>query len=223
MIYVIGAGGVGSWLCPSLILLTNPENITVVDGDKLEAKNLNRQLFTPEQVGCYKSTALASLYRCNAIADWYNFGSIAHTPDDWLFGCVDNHPARLAVIKACDRFKCRAIIAANETHSAEAYLYDPEWRDSRRDPRVLDQSMLTDTAGDPQRAAMGCTGEAQRANRQLVSANFMAAGLAQHLFVLWHMEVPKMDRAVIPHLPRKLVANLSALETHKVGTDEIPA
>lgn len=217
MIYVIGAGGGGSWLTPALCMLTEPTNVTVIDGDTLEKKNLNRQLFTEAHIGQNKAEALASLYRCLSMADWYNCGVIAHDETDWIFSCVDNHTARCAILKACDRYGCRAIVAANEMFSAEAYIYDPEWRDTKHDPRVIDPAMLDDTTGDPQRAAIGCTGEVQRANRQLVTANFMAVGLAQHLYVLWAMEFPKLDKSLLPHMPRKLIANMSNLETIKIG------
>lgn len=217
MIYVIGAGGGGSWLTPALCLLTEPKQVTVIDGDKLEKKNLNRQLFTEEHIGRYKAEALANVYKCKHLSDWYNCGIIEHDESDWIFSCVDNHPARCSILKACDRYGCRAIIAANEMFSSEAYVYLPEWRDTKHDPRIIDPAMLTDVDGDPQRAAIGCTGEVQRANRQLVSANFMAVGLAQHLYVAWAMEFPKLDKALLPHMPRKMIANLSALETIKVG------
>ena len=61
-----------------------------------------------------------------------------------------------------------------------------------------------------------CTGEAQKANPQLVSANFMAAALAQQLFVLWIMEKPKLDSEVVSKLPFHLRSNLSRLEFIRV-------
>jgi len=56
----------------------------------------------------------------------------------------------------------------------------------------------------------------QETNRQLVSANLMAAALAEHLFVLWHMRAPRMDRETIELLPHKFAANLSKLETYNL-------
>jgi hypothetical protein len=48
----------------------------------------------------------------------------------------------------------------------------------------------------------------------LVSANLMAAALAEHLFVLWQMRAPRMDRETVAMLPHKFAANLTKLETH---------
>ena len=213
MNHIIGAGGVGSWLCPSLCLLRRPEEVTVIDGDRLELKNLNRQLFTQEQVGQFKSDALASRYGCRSIPEWYYAGLFEVDPRDWLICVVDNHPARKAALESCDFYKCCAIFAANETHSSEAYVYRPEWKGGPLDPRIYYPEINTDGRGDPRRAAIGCTGEAQEANRQLVSANFMAAALALHLYVVWAMEAPKLERESRKHLPFKIVNNLSKTET----------
>ena len=214
--YIIGAGGVGSWLAPAICLLKSPKEVTIVDGDILERKNLNRQLFTKADIGKPKSDALAAKYGCASEPKWYSHGSLHLDKTDWLLVGVDNHPARRSVLESCDAFGCKAIFGANEVTSAEAFYYQPDWKDSELDPRVYYPEINTDKSGDPTRAAIGCTGEAQVANRQLVSANFMAAALMQHLLVVWHLEFPKMGKEAFPHLPFKLVQNLSQSETFKV-------
>lgn len=214
--YIIGAGGVGSWLCPSLCLLQSPKQVTLVDGDRLEDKNLNRQLFGKGDIGKNKATALASRYGCAAYPHYYSQHLLDHGSGDVLLGCVDNHPARRDILAMCDYAGCRAIIAGNETHSSEAFYYQPDWKDSPLDPRAYYPEILTDTAGDPRGRQAGCTGQAQRDNPQLVSANAMAASLAQHLIVLWIMEAPKLDRETIPSLPFHLKVNLSRLESIRV-------
>lgn len=216
MIYIIGCGGVGSWLAPSINLLLFKEKITLIDGDDLEEKNLNRQLFSESDIGRNKADALAEKYKVKSIAQYYSIGMMEHSPSDWLLVCVDNNPARISALQSCDTFGCKAIFAANETHSAEAYIYMPEWRNTKHDPRKYYPELLSNSAGDPLRRGIGCTGEAQVANPQLVSANYMAAALLQHLLVLWKMEVPTIDKEVWPRLPYKLVANLSKLETHRL-------
>lgn len=213
--YIIGAGGVGSWVAPALCLLVGPKNVCLIDGDVLEKKNLNRQLFEPDQVGQNKAEALAVKYGCDFIAKWYSFGLLEHTRDDRLLVCVDNHPARLAALMACDFEGCSGIFAANETHSSEAYFYQPPWRSSNLDPRITDPTMLTDRSGDPQAGAAGCTGEAQAQNPQLVTANLSAASLALHLYVVWYLEARKLARDTLPHLPHKLVQNLTKSESFK--------
>jgi hypothetical protein len=215
MNYIIGCGGVGSAIVPSFCLLKPPQEVTLIDGDKIELKNLNRQMFDLRQVGMNKAGALAGRYGCRFIPEWFARGKIRHQRNDWLICLVDNHRTRLETIEVCDESGCQAIFAANETHSSEAYYYRRQWKGTNRDPRVYYPEINNDQTGDPRAASIGCTGEAQETNRQLVSANLMAAALAEHLFVLWNMKAPRMDRETIEVLPYKFVANLSKLETFK--------
>jgi len=214
--YVIGAGGVGSWLTPSLCLLLGPRKVVVVDGDRLEEKNLNRQLFRREHLGQNKAIALAGLYGCLSRPEYFAMGRFTVQPEDWLITLVDNHPARRAALNEADMRGCRVLIAANETHSAEAYYYEPQWRGGSLDPRTYFPEILTGTDGDPMGEAIGCTGEAQEENPQLVSANSLAASLAMHLFVLWHLEAPKLESETLPSLPYRLVANLTKLQSFRI-------
>ncbi len=220
-IYIIGCGGVGSWLAPALALLTSPESIVLMDADKLEEKNLNRQLFKKSDIGKTKSDALAEQYKCRSIPEWFTEGLIELEPEDWLIVCVDNHVARRAALYEADRYGCKCIIAANETHSAEAYFYERKWRESAIDPRVYYPDILTDRSGDPQRAAIGCTGQAQVANPQLVTSNSLAASLAGHLFALWHLEAKNFTKKTEPYMPYHLVASMTRLTTHLIK-DKIP-
>jgi hypothetical protein len=214
MNYLIGCGGVGSALVPSFCLLKNPTDVTLIDGDRIETKNLNRQMFDARQVGMNKAQALAARHGCHARPEWFARGKLRHYRTDWLLCLVDNHRTRLEVLEVCDESGCQAIIAANEMHSAEAYYYRRSWNGTERDPRHYYPELTTDRSGDPRAAAIGCTGEVQERYRQLVSANLMAAALAEHLFVLWSLKAPRMDRETVERLPHKLVANLSRLETH---------
>jgi hypothetical protein len=215
MNYIIGCGGVGSAIVPSLCLLKSPESITLIDGDSIEEKNLNRQMFDRTQIGQNKARALGEKYGCHFVSDWFARGKIRHQRTDWLICLVDNHRARLETLEVCDETGCQAIFAANETHSSEAYYYRKAWKGTAKDPRVYYPEMNTDATGDPRSSVIGCTGEAQERNRQLVSANFMAAALAEHLFVLWNLKAPRMDRETISALPYKFAANLTKLETYK--------
>ena len=196
-------------------LLKSPGEITLIVGDTLERKNLNRQMFDASQVGMNKAQALAARYRCHFIPEWFARGKINHQRSDWLLCLVDNHRTRLETLEACDDHGCQAIFAANEMHSSEAYYYRRTWKGTARDPRVYYPEINTDQSGDPRATSIGCTGEVQENNRQLVSANLMAAALAEHLFVLWQMKAPRLDQETVARLPYKLVANLSQLETFK--------
>lgn len=210
MIYIVGVGGVGSFLAEAMVRLVDPVLVTLIDGDTLEAKNLDRQLFTKEQIGMNKAVALGAKLKCKSIDQFFNAHLIALGEDDWIMCCVDNNPARKAVLEAADGANCKVIFAANEVHSSEAYVYLGTWQDHEfLDPRLYYPEILTDNSGNPESIRIGCTGEAQQANRQLVTANFMAASLAAHLYVVWAMERPRLDDATMAYLPIKLFQNLT--------------
>ncbi len=80
-----------------------------------------------------------------------------------------------------------------------------------RDPRVYYPEINTDRSGDPRATSIGCTGEAQTNNRQLVSANLMAATLGPGILTMssWNLKAPRMDggETVAKVLPSKFVAN----------------
>lgn len=210
MIYIIGCGGVGSWLTEAMARLVDKDNLTLVDGDTLEEKNLDRQLFTAEQIGENKAVALAGRMGIKSVLDrWYSQYEVEHNRSDWLLCCVDNNPGRLACLAASDMYDCVSIFAANEVHSSEAYVYRPEWKDTPLDPRSYIPELVSDTTGNPLARGSGCTGEAQAQNRQLVTANFMAAALAAHMFVVWAMEGPKTKPESRAYLPYRLNQNLT--------------
>jgi hypothetical protein len=213
MNYIIGCGGVGSAIAPSFCLLKS--DVTLIDGDIIERKNLDRQMFDAGQIGMNKAQALAAKCGCRFIPEWFARGKINHARNDWLLCLVDNHRTRLEALEVCDEYGCQAILAANEMHSAEAYYYRRAWKGSPRDPRVYYPEINTDRSADPRAASIGCTGEIQENNRQLVSANLMAAALVEHLYVLWHLKAPRMDRDTVARLPHKFAANLSQLETSR--------
>lgn len=215
---IIGCGGVGSWLAHSMAKLIEPKNILLVDGDTLEEKNLDRQLFSMEDIGRNKAEALADLLKCDCVPSWYSMTTMRHEPMDYLFGCVDNHPARNSILRACDFNECCAILGANETLSAEAYFYNPDWQGTPLDPRVYYPEIVKVTDNDPRNGAVNvnCTGEEQEKNRQLVTANFMAAALMQHLFVAYAIEGPQLDENGRKHLPCRLSTTLSRMTLTKI-------
>src|SRR5262245_49713273 len=112
--YVIGCGGGGSWLVPKLKKLVWQDNeICLIDGDTLEEKNLDRQLFDEEHLGKNKALALADKYDIDQAIDMFFHSnmvlnlegeSLGLTADDILWCCADNHACRREVLISCDRY-----------------------------------------------------------------------------------------------------------------------
>lgn len=109
-ILVVGAGGIGSYLVPFLVKAsqTLPLDITVMDFDIVEEKNLLYQNYEPEDVGKNKAEVLAERYgvwaRPERLVSYSQLEGY-----DLIVLAVDNHEARKIVWKSGkDWVDCRA-------------------------------------------------------------------------------------------------------------------
>ena len=101
--FVAGAGGLGSNVCVMLVR-AGVENITVIDFDRVEASNLNRQQYFKDQIGTSKVKALKeNLLRINpelkinAIEQRLtsdNCREIIPEKTDMIFECFDGAEAK---------------------------------------------------------------------------------------------------------------------------------
>lgn len=213
-LFVIGAGGAGSWLIPQLVMLKIAP-VVVVDKDVLELSNMNRQLFTLDDIGKTKADALKERWGFSqVIPEWYRVSLIDHQPEDIIFGCVDNHAGRRAILNACDTYKCRAIIMGNGTINADAYFYTPEWAGTKADPRIRYPEIET-TEDGPLRAP-GCTGPViEDTTPQTVIANTSAVTLALQLFWIWVMRSDEIASCK-PSVPVEYALNDFAIKQTKL-------
>lgn len=231
-IVVVGCGGVASWLLPCLTRLMEgaeaKPRIILADGDKLEPKNLDRQLFDESDIGKFKSDALAARY-----AKGYKGKLVSHPEfisDSWdapahslYLGCADNHAARKTILALVDQHGGKAIIGGNEYTDAEAYYYEPAFKGTNQDPRLYYPTIMSDHTGDPT-APQSCQGEAAVASPQLVLANFAAAHHMAHL--LWYHCVerpsytPEVQEEIRSFWPIHHRSNNKCLDTLRVRDKE---
>ncbi len=115
-VVVIGAGGTGGYLVQALGRLHYGLNhipnmptlsVTIVDGDRVEEKNLLRQHFLPQDIGRPKATVLAERFGQIYGLGWDAVPQYLNAPEDlfaltrsqwdsadvWI-GAVDNHATR---------------------------------------------------------------------------------------------------------------------------------
>lgn len=135
--HIVGCGGIASQLLPCLLKVFDVGNLTLQDKDVLEQRNLDRQMFSEDQIGHNKAEALRayvskSIYkRANAlkalvIEDWFTDMSPVARETDILISCADNHAARFAVISKAKYCKIPAIISGNEYFDSNTLLFLPE-------------------------------------------------------------------------------------------------
>lgn len=189
-VIILGAGGTGSYVVPVIQKLLGADSeIYVCDGDKFEAKNMDRQLFSKYMIGRNKAEALAEMYPggntyAQVFAVPYFLTDHSVFDDimpDVIIACPDNHKARLLCLEAADNIVAPVIMCGNEFESAAATLYLPENVGHRTlDPRVRYPEMLEGAASE--RSRVGCQGAVQEENKQLVVANMGSAFFAASMF-----------------------------------------
>jgi len=201
-IVIVGCGGIGSALFQD-IARTNTDGypIVLIDGDRVEGKNIERQHFSKNQIGMYKSEALAmtansalGICDCKYITSYLGtgdnylkgvellteaFGNNGYYGANILVGCVDNHPARLTMEKFCISTFRRTwyIDCANSVVDGEV-VYTTNGKNScyRSD---LDPNVLIDKSHDPTEAT--CSDEIQEGDTQRLVTNRKAAIIALEL------------------------------------------
>jgi PRTRC genetic system ThiF family protein len=122
-LYLIGCGGTGSWLAPSLCRIARMAleqgkkvNLTFIDPDRVKAPNILRQNFCDAEIGSNKAQTLAIRY---SIAWGIEIGAITSRFDPKtidvssfsryhpiltiLIGCVDNAAARASIANTLEQ------------------------------------------------------------------------------------------------------------------------
>jgi len=201
---IVGCGGVASYFFPSFLRTLNhmfPKQslprVTIVDGDTLEERNLERQqfsLFEPIKKVEAIERMHAGIYGKKIFTRETYFSNDEMIDENTMVFCfADNHLCRKHVLEAVDMSdNCMAICAANSTISSHAYLYLPSWQGTKLDPRVRYPEIETDESDSPLKIG-DCNSEAVLNNTpQTALANTMAASCSILLWNLWCNEVPEM-------------------------------
>ena len=113
-LYLVGVGGTGGWLAPTLVRLTKiltdqgrSVSLTLIDYDHVEKVNIQRQNFTQADLGLNKAQVLALRYGMAygvdvmAIPDRFNpeMVRVDYNSLSIIVGSVDNAAARIAIAK----------------------------------------------------------------------------------------------------------------------------
>tara|TARA_B100001093_G_scaffold520077_1_gene612516 strand:+ start:1330 stop:2052 length:723 start_codon:yes stop_codon:yes gene_type:complete len=217
---IIGAGGVTSYMLPALKNSFDLEAY-IFDGDTLEKKNLDRQLFRNNMVGENKAKALFRQYNFKrkegqAIAAYFD-ETLLDTEYKLLFAtadlyicAVDNHPARKAIIQTADRYHKPVVVCANEYHTSQAFIYDPTLACERSmdyHPFYRYPELETDKSGSP----ISCQGLALESTPQLAIANQVAASFGNYLIWNWFGMPHKPD--TIDYKPVEFQSTFSKMQT----------
>ncbi len=195
-IYIVGLGGIGSFLLNLIdkneFLFPSETQIILIDGDKLEKKNLSRQLFNKYGIGKYKTDLLVSQYKHRNLFSipCYIDDSFIFDNNSIVFSCVDNHGTRNNLLTACDNQNFSLIIGANDTIDAESYIYFKEWQDTLKDPRIYYRELLL---FDPENPILENRCQSQYTINQTALANSLASNYMVFLYNLYFHERIKRE------------------------------
>lgn len=135
---IVGVGGTGSLLARDIpkLLIGSDHLMILVDGDRVEKKNMVRQSYQEHDIGEYKSIALASKINafygniCEAIASYITKDELIeklknsyydYTPV--LLGCVDNDATRKILEYTFNTLDdCIYLDSANEQYEGNVYV-----------------------------------------------------------------------------------------------------
>ena len=195
---MVGAGGTGTHLLRPLtayLRTSHPEGdwlLHVVDGDTVETKNLERQLFTPSAVTMNKAAAAVSEMaddgHIRAITDYLseaNMNSIIREYDTILI-CVDNFTVRKRIEDHCLFLDNVTVInGGNESHSGSVQIWVRE-DGKNKTPRLSWMHPEVAVKIGDDRAEMTCAqAAALPGGDQTIIANAMAA--TWMLTALWRV------------------------------------
>lgn len=227
--YIVGCGGVCTYFLPAFLKMLKhhkalrKSEVFLVDGDKIELKNYDRQIFEHGKTGCYKAEVLKEQYAnesyIQAIHCINEYITDSFMPElrSTIIGFVDNHPARRDMLAIADRTGSRVIFGANSDIGAHAYYYDPKWVNSELDPRVRFPELMTVETGSPLRAE-GCNTDKKLDDTPQTSiANQLAASHALYLWHFWTLGNKDMNEESFEFWPVETRNTFSRFQTVTVG------
>ena len=185
-VFILGAGGTGSWLCSFLDKLSLFNDVIVIDGDIVEDKNVLRQNFTHKQVGYSKAEVVAQSNEMSYIHDFIKDTSLFHQvmtefPEGtipMLVGCLDNNASRKIAHDFMNEVPNGVWLdGGNAERHGQAYIAireNGEWVEEYSSPIELDEA-FQNFEGDERRPDQISCAEHSESAPQNVTANVTSA------------------------------------------------
>lgn len=207
--WLIGAGGTGSILYQPLVRMLDthhggPEGwiLAIMDGDNLEARNLERQLFPGHAVGENKAVALANTLPHPAVR-----AIPAYLDDEQAEKRIQDGDA---VLIAADNYQVRARIedramaldnvlvinGGNERHDGSVQIFERIHGLNHTPPLSWEHDEIrSSTAPDP--SELSCLEKAQMpGGEQTIAANMMSATLMLNALRHALTEIPWLESTI---------------------------
>lgn len=194
-VMIVGAGGIGSALFQDLCrFLPHVVDIHLVDGDRVEGRNLQRQHFARADLGRNKAEALAEKASVAIELDRVYYHPYFLTSPKQLermgapyrslilVGTVDNHPARRVLeahVRRTHQMTYYLDCANEQSHGEVVAVYRTKSELVGQFRSEYDPSVRTDDRGDPVNGSCGAA--LDEGNIQTLYTNRKAAIIALEL------------------------------------------
>lgn len=200
---VIGIGGIGTCLLPVLVRFldfsSSAADILLIDGDRFEERNRERQSFdrlgNKAEVTAERLQQQHSRVRLHARPEYVTESDVVRLvrEGDVVFLCVDNHATRKLVSDRCEDLNNVVLISgSNELTDGSVQVY------VRRDGQDVTLPLASDFhpevqyPGDVNPAELGCE-EQVESEPQLLFTNNLVAAMMLGSFYTWQQGTLKYD------------------------------
>lgn len=217
-IVMVGLGGTGSQLARSVARMVfdmrerrlQIPRLVLVDPDKVERKNVGRQMFTVADIGKYKATLLASRFNkalgldILALPRRFNPKMLKHQQrETLLIGCVDNPEARRAMAETKSLWlDCgnhydtgQVILGNNENLEAVRHAFSDKGQRSEAGiiitlpaPHVVFPSLLEPDKPASPTPELSCADLVARGDQHLFINEYVALAASQYVYRLLHRQ-----------------------------------
>jgi molybdopterin/thiamine biosynthesis adenylyltransferase len=191
-IKIIGLGGIGTYLCDPLFRFLNSVgnniSVTLIDGDKYELKNIDRQVFS--QFNSYKAEQKYKEYNQIFHNIAFEYHNVFVNPDniselindnDVVFLCVDNHKTRKIINDYVNTLNNIILISGgNDYFDGNTQIFIKE-NGKKKLPSLTDYHSEIINYNDKSPEEMSCE-ELQNSEPQLIFSNLFAATLMNCVF-----------------------------------------
>ncbi len=183
-VLIVGIGGVGGYLLP--LLLQEKVEISAMDADVVEKKNLKRQNYTADDIGKAKVNCFEGI---NPLECWFDEETNIEKYD-FVFICVDNDKARRDIISALDKAPdTYGIFCANELNDSDAMLYHTSFKKKATlDPRIFAPYIFEKDDGP---SGSHCIEDNDEEEDQTTAANMQAALFGLNMFKYYRDVCPE--------------------------------
>lgn len=209
-IIIIGVGGTGSFLLTVLLRYLNSRSdvnqnfeVIIVDGDKYEEKNVNRQEFAHSRIGRNKADVQAEVYgkkfpnlRIVSVPKYLGEENIKQIIGEHsvVFCCVDNHKCRYMVSLRCQELNDTLLISGgNEEFDGNIQSYCREAGEALNNPIEVRHPEIKNT-DDGDRSKMSCEElSTLPSGSQFIGTNSTAGNMMFQLMFGYENQTPGIE------------------------------